>query len=143
MWRGGALNKEPNWQGHYRIYNFYRSVQTYFLVTTVSLSVIKYTTRMHSSRMHTAHSLTVSRRILCMPPGKNHACPPGKNHACPPAKTMHAPPGKNHACLPWSNHAPPPKQPRMPPPGTTMHAPPGSNHARPPLLTESQTPVKI
>ena len=110
------------------------------------------TTRMHSSRMHTARSLTVSHRILCMPPGKNHTppekpcMPPGKNHTCPLAKTTHAPPSKNHACplaktmhaplaktmhppaktthAPRSNHACPTEQPRMPPLGATMHAPP-------------------
>ena len=98
-------------------------------------------TRMHSSRMCTARSLTVSRRILCMPPrqkphmppGKNHACPPRRNHAHPPAKTTHAP-GSNHVHppgatmhAPLSNHAcppSPPEQPRMPPPGATTHAPP-------------------
>ena len=94
--------------------------------------------------MRTARSLTVSRRILCMPPHK-HACPPATmhaplqphmppphNHACPlqpctPPTTMYAP--NNHAC---------PPQPCTPP--TTMHAP--GNHACPPLWTEWQTGVK-
>ena len=83
---------------------------------------------MHSSRMRTARSLTVSRRILRMPlqqphmppttthPPRNHAHPPTTMHACPPCS--HAPPG---------NHAP--QQPRMPPsnhtcPPATTHAPP-------------------
>ena len=72
-------------------------------------------TRMHSSRMHTAHSLTVSRRIPrtprlppCMPPTTMHA---PRNHICPPA-TMHTP--HNHVCPPATMHIPP----------ATMHAPP-------------------
>ena len=64
-------------------------------------------TRMHSSRMRTARSLTVSRRILCTSPS-NHACPPC-NHTCPPATTH--PPTTTHA----------PQQPHMPP--TNMHTP--------------------
>ena len=93
-------------------------------------------TRMHSSRMHTARSLTVSRHIPCMPPGC-HACPPLPHmppgcHAHPPAAThppaaMHAPPAAMHApqlpqCLPWL--------PCMPP----------GCHACPPV--NRQTPVK-
>ena len=90
-------------------------------------------TRMHSSRMRTARSLTVSDHIPCTHP-RHHACPPTTmhapcNHACPPATmhtplqphtpptTMHAP--HNHTC---------PPQPRIPP--TTTHAP--CNHAHPP-----------
>ena len=77
--------------------------------------------------MHTARSLTVSRRILCMPP-----C----NHACPPA-TIHAPPATTYA--PWQPCMPP-QQPRMPPgnhacPLATMHTP--SNHACPPATTHT------
>ena len=104
------------------------------LVTTICLIL----TRMHSSRMRTARSLTVSHR-------KNHACPPRanthappvqpctpspSNHAHPPRATTHAPreqphtpPQSNHACPPGATtHAPPratthapPEQPRMPP----------------------------
>ena len=118
-----------------------------------------YETRMHSRRMRTARSLTVSHHILCMPPRKNHTCLPPKkpctplqkNHTHPLGATMHAPrinhaPPHNHAC-PWeqpcmppprSNHAcppgatthAPPEQPCMPPGATTC--PPGSNHAHPP-----------
>ena len=88
--------------------------------------------RMHSSRMRTARSLTVSRRIPCTPPC-NHACPstippspqpcmPPHNHACPPA-TMHVP---LQPCTPPCNHAHP-LQPHIPP--TTTHTP--HNHACP------------
>ena len=84
-------------------------------------------TRMHSSRMRTARSLTVSRSIC-------HACPlcythPSPCHACPPPcmppamhthphHAMHAPPTMHapHACPP-AMHAPLPCTP------PTMHAP--------------------
>ena len=108
------------------------------------------TTRMHSSRMRTARSLTVSHCIR-----KNHARPP-------PDKTMHTPqikpgmPPQIKLCMLPPNktmHAPRIK-PRMPPwikpcmpPLATTHAPPQPctprNHARPPLWTEWQTGVKI
>ena len=78
-------------------------------------------TRMHSSRMRTARSLTVSHRIPCMPPGRNHACPPG---------------GTTHA--PSSNHAFPPEQPRMPP-GATMHTP-WQQPCMPPLAATMHAP---
>ena len=81
---------------------------------------------MHSSRMHTAHSLTVSHCILCTPPSTTHPlpamhalqqpCTPPHNHThpqqpctlrgnhtCPPA-TMHVP--HNHACPLVTTHAP-------------------------------------
>ena len=98
---------------------------------------------MHSSRMRTARSLTVSRRILCMPPpqphmpSRDHA--PPCNHAHPPQPCMHAPlqpctsrqpcPPSNHACPlatihPSGNHACPPQQPHMPP--RQPRTPPGS-----------------
>ena len=71
--------------------------------------------RMHSSRMHTARSLTVSRCIPHTHPTTTHAPPqphmPPCNNAYPPT-TMHIP-----------------RQPRMPP--TTMHTP--CNHACPPV----------
>ena len=74
---------------------------------------------MHSSRMRTARSLTVSAYLIV-------------SHARPPGAALHAPLQSNHAC----------------PPEATTHAPwehprthPGSNHA-PPLLTKSQTGVK-
>ena len=87
-------------------------------------------TRMHSSRMRTARSLTVSHR-------KNHACPPPSNHTHPPEQP-HMPPRSNHAHPPRATtHAPPGatthaplEQPHMPPRATT-HAP-QSNHACPP-----------
>ena len=88
---------------------------------------------MHSSRMRTTCSLTVSRRILCMPPG-NHACLPATKHVPPvtmhapqqphmPPATMHAP--CNYACPP-GNHACHPQQPCMPP----------INNACPPTTTD-------
>ena len=108
-------------------------------------------TRMHSSRMRTAHLLTVSHRIPHRPPLCNHTCPPTTmyaphNHTCPPT-TMYAP--HNHACLPTTTHAPcnhacPPQPCTFPwkhaPPWEACipqkHAPPGSTqtpkeHARP------------
>ena len=100
-----------------------------------------YKTRMHSSRMRTARSLTISRHIPCTPPWINHAHPPS-NHAppeqpCMPPEQPHMPPWSNHACPPWSNHAcpratlhPPWEQPRMAP--EQPHMPPWSNHACPP-----------
>ena len=79
-------------------------------------------TRMHSSRMRTARSLTVSHR-------KNHACPPRATmHAPPeqprtPPQSNHAcPPGSNHTCSPWEQPCTPPEQP----------CPPRSNHTCPP-----------
>ena len=99
-------------------------------------------TRMHSGRMRTAHSLTVSPYLVV-----SNTCPPGSNHACPPRATMHAPleqprmpPQSNHACpLPGATTHPPratmhasPEQPC--PLAATMHAPsPGNNHPRPPM----------
>ena len=76
---------------------------------------------MHSSRMCTARSLTVSHRALHMPPLQTHMPPRQphmlpRHHTCPPA-TMHtsgnyAPPATmhtphNHACSPATMHAPP------------------------------------
>ena len=76
-------------------------------------------TRMHTSMMRTARSLTVSHR-------KNHARPPGSNHAWPPRSNHTHPPGSSHACPPW-------EQPRMPsPPREQPCMPPQSNHACPP-----------
>ena len=77
---------------------------------------------MHSSRMRTARSFTVSCHILCMlpkprmPPIPQQPCTPPSNHACPPQP--HTP--CNHACPPATMHAP-----------TTMHAPPAAMHAPP------------
>ena len=85
---------------------------------------------MHSSRMCTARSLTVSCH---MPPG-NHACPPATmhaphNHACP--LQPHMPPG-NNACPPATTHTP---LPTTHAPLATTHAP--CNHACPPTTTHA------
>ena len=105
---------------------------------------------MHSSRMRTARSLTVSRRVLCTPPD-NHACPlqpctpqqpcmPLCNHACPPATmyaplavthvppmTTHAP--CNHTHPPATMHTPQQLHTPNPPSPATMHAPLPATHA--------------
>ena len=92
----------------------------------------KHETRMHSSRMRTTRSLTVSGCILRTPPS---------NHACPPA-TMHAPP---KPCMPplATTHAPHHAHPH---PLATMHAlwqpcMPPSNHAHPPATMHAPHPV--
>ena len=115
---------------------------------------------MHSSRMCTARSLTISCHILCTPCNHAHPptamhgplqpCMPPSNHAHMHPTTTHAPPS-NHACPPATTHAPnhtcplatmhTPRQPCTPPnhtcPPATMHAPrqpcttPGNN-TRPP-----------
>ena len=104
-------------------------------------------TRMHSSRMRTARSLTVPPYLVvshARPPRSNHASPP-EQPCMPPRATMH-PPGSNHACPPGVNTHPPWEQPHMPPQATT-HAPLG-NHTCPPRATmhappvDRQTPVK-
>ena len=94
-------------------------------------------TRMHSSRMCTAHSLTVSHSIFhpCPPPAMHAPC-----HACPPA--THVPPAMHtpcHTCPPCHacpHHAWPPAMhtpflacplPHMPP----CHACPPAMHALP------------
>ena len=110
---------------------------------------------MHSSRMRTTRSLTVSRRILCMPPPatthtpRSYTCPlkprtppkpcmppqqsmPPCNHACPPDN--HAPSTTTHA--PSSQACPPPTTTH---PSATMHDPPG-NHACPLAATHTQQP---
>ena len=107
-----------------------------------------YKTKMHSSRMRTARSLTVSRRILCTPSAtthipSNHTHPPS-NHAHPPA-TTHAP--SNHACPLATTHAPQqphthpptptPQQPRMPPCNHACH--PSKPRTHPSLWTEFLT----
>ena len=90
---------------------------------------------MHSSRMRTARSLTVSPYLVvshACPPGATTHAPPEQPHMPPQGATMHTPPGA-------TTHAPP-EQLCMPPgatmhapPGATMHAPhpPGSNHTCP------------
>ena len=79
------------------------AILTVIHTTTIGTMLNFVVTRMHSSRMRTARSLTVSHCIR-----KNW-----KNHA-PPRKTTHAPPEK--PCTP------PLEKPRMPP-NKTMHAP--------------------
>ena len=79
-------------------------------------------TRMHSSRMRTARSLTVSRRIPRTPP-----YPPWE--ACTPPRSMHAP----------RKHTPPGEA--CTPPQRHTHTPPGNTHAPP--WTEWQTGAKI
>ena len=91
------------------------------------------TTRMHSSRMHTARSLIVSHCIPCMPPPNNHT------HTL--AATMHAPPGSNHACPLEATMHNPPRATTHTPPRATMHAP-QSNHACPPGAT-THTPLPL
>ena len=80
-------------------------------------------TRMHSSRMCTAHSLIVSPYLVV-----SHACP-RSNHACPPGATTHAPPGATTHTPPDQPHMPP-EQPHMPPWEQPL-MPPGSNHTHP------------
>ena len=90
------------------------------------MSIHSLNTTMHSSRVRTACSLTVSRSIChthppppCMPP-LCHACPPAMHAPChtPPHHThtpaMHAPAmhAPCHAChpamhAPFTTHAPP------------------------------------
>ena len=99
-------------------------------------------TRMHSSRMRTARSLTVSHCIR-KTEKTTHAPPLNKTTHAPPNKTMHAPPNK-------TTHAPPNKtthaHPRPnktthahPRPNKTMHAPPGATTHAPPPWTELLT----
>ena len=71
---------------------------------------IKSLTRMHSSRMHTAHSLTVCHgRSICLGDSPPPHTPPATHtprHAHPPCMppAMHAP----LPCTPPSMHTPPP-----------------------------------
>ena len=83
-------------------------------------------TRMHSSRMRTARSLTVSRCILCTqpPPQENHTPPRKKPRMPPPEKTMHAPQQK--PCMP-------PSQKNYACPRANTHAPPGATTHNPPI----------
>ena len=77
-------------------------------------------TRMHSSRMCTARSLTVSSRMSRTPPPCQHACYPLQPHM---TSRNHAPP-HNHAHPLATTHVLPqphvPPQPCMPP--ATTHA---------------------
>ena len=96
-----------------------------------------HVTRMHSSRMRTARSLTVSH-------GKNHARPPEEPRT--PLEQPHMPPREQpHTPPPEQPRTPPPEQPHMPRPlpPEQPRTPPRSNHARPPPpLWTGQTPVK-
>ena len=65
-----------------------------------NLSKHMLTSRMHSSRMRTTRSLTVSHRIPCMPPFTMHApftTHAPHNHACPPQPCM---PPSPQPCMP-------------------------------------------
>ena len=124
-------------------------------VNLATLGKIIIHTRMHFSRMRTAHSLTVSPYLIvshacppeqpCMPPQKQPCTPPQSNHACPleqsrtPPEQPHTP-LSNHACLPRATmHAP--RSNHACPPGATMHAP-QSNHAYPPKQPCMHTPPR-
>ena len=87
-----------------------------------------YYTRMHSSRMRTAHSSS-------RPVGEGVST----RHITPRRRHPHP---REEAPLREEAH-PPGADPRKeaPPTSPWMEAPPGRKH--PPLLTESQTPVKI
>ena len=86
-------------------------------------------TRMHSSRMCTARSLTASCHILCMPPRINHECPLEKNTQAPWEKPR-IPPAANTHPSPGSNQAPHWEK-SCTPPGKTMHTPRATMHALP------------
>ena len=85
---------------------------------------------MHSSRMRTAHSLTVSHRILCMPPTTMHA-PCNHTHPqqpCMPPTTTHTP---QQPCMPpWQQYTPP-----------SNHAHPLGNHTCPPQTMHTPLPT--
>ena len=142
-----------------------QQTEMHFKEANKSFLLIKYYTRpppatiyMHSSRIRTARSLTVSHHILHTPPQQPRM--PPDMHAPHPA-TMHAPwqpciPG-NHAHPLATMHAPwqpcTPQQPHAPsnhahPPATThaplstMHAPPPSTMHAPSPIVDGQTPVK-
>ena len=108
----------------------------------MSISPIKIylLARMHSSRMRTARSLTVSRSILRTPPGKKPCMPPKNKTTHTPEKPC-TPPRKKHACppeqprmSPQSNHTCPPRATMHAHPRATMHALPqgATTHAPPP-----------
>ena len=80
-------------------------------------------TRMHSSRMRTVRSLTVSRSICWGGVGGGHVW-----HACPPA--MYVSP--RHTCSPCHTHTPTTHITPLP------HMPPPATHA----LVDRQTRVK-
>ena len=90
-----------------------------------------YKTRMHSSRMRTARSLTVSHCIRKTE--KTMHAPPNKT-THPPNKTMHAPPNK-------TMHTPPPNK-TMHPPNKTTHAPPHKTTHAPPNKTMHAPRIK-
>ena len=137
----------------WRIQDFPEGAPTYYLsyfLQKIDLHAIK--TRMHSSRMRTARSLTVcpsvSRCIPCMPaPRSNHTHPPQSNHTQPPSPEQPCTPEQPRT-LRATTHPPSmpsPEQPRMPPqsndapPRATTHAPPQSNHTRPPPVDRMWT----
>ena len=107
-------------------------------------------TRMHSSRMRTARSLTVSRSIcwgVCMPPAMHAPChthplpcmpptlpctPPPLPHT--PHPPPHMPPNPPHACPLPHCHACPQRTCPPPLPHTPSHG-----HAHPPPWTDRHT----
>ena len=78
---------------------------------------------MHSSRMRTARSLTVSRRFLHMPP-----LPPGKTMHTPPGVTTHGPPLGATTHAPLEKLCTPPQKNHRCPSGATMHCNNTSHH---------------
>ena len=122
-------------------------VRNFVLVCRTTTNI--FLTRMHSSRMRTARSLTVSHRILHMPPQEKPHMPPWEQPCMPPreqpcthtlGKTMppreqpcmppgsnHTHPRSNHACPPGSNHTCPPRSNHAHPPRGTTYAPPPVN----------------
>ena len=113
---------------------------------------------MHSSRMRTARSLTVSPYLVVShahPPLEQPCMPPREQPCMPPlGATMHAP--QEQPCMPpQSNHACPREQPCTPPgsnprsnhacplpPGATMHTPsPQEQPCMPPRATTHAPPV--
>ena len=108
--------------------------------------------RMHSSRMRTARSLTVSPCLViphtCPPPGATmhppeQPCMPPQATTQPPGATTHAPPGSNHTCPPGRNHAHPPGATMHAPPGATTHTPPEQPRRPPPWTECGHTLLKI
>ena len=129
--------------GNYSIYLVTYEHESHVLLTILRLSDWKLT-RIHSSRMHTAHCNGHFSWHACPPATHSpyHTCSPAMHvplsctpchtcpcHACPlpPTPTCHAYP---LPCMPPYHACP---LPCMPP---TTHAP---HHAHPPLLTEFLT----
>ena len=145
----------------------YFQEKTIFFLKIAWSSRIHFEIRMHSSRMRTARSLTVSCCILRMPPPATMHAPqqprmPPSNHTCAPATThppgtTHVPgnhthplatthPPSNHTspqqpCMPPGNHTHP-LQPRMPP-GNHACPLPATTHAPLPATTHAPLPATM